>query len=176
MRTRGFTLVELLIVVVILAAAALAITRSPAASRTYALDLAAFEVAEALRFARSEALRTAAPHGARLSSADHRVRVYRLDTGSMPPSEEYDVVHPVDKKLYAVELDTGPGTRGSEVVAAAFLFEGDATPYESVSFDATGAPISPVDLALLNAGGVIVRYGGQTRTVTLAPMTGRVQQ
>ena len=176
MRQRAFSLLELLVVVAILAIVGLALLRGiPADQGRHKLDLAAQEVAAALRFAHSEAIRTGEYYGARIGAGDERVRVYRLDTSSPPPPvEDYSVTHPVDKKLYDLQLGAAPMTSGVEVFASAFLFDGSALPLESVAFDSTGAPVSPLDLSLLNAGAAVLQHGSQTQQVAVAAMTGRV--
>ena len=138
------------------------------------LDVAVREVAAALRFARSEAIRTGEYYGARIAAGDERVRVYRLDTSSPPPVEDYSVTHPVDKKPYDLQLGAAPMTSGVEVFASAFLFDGSAVPLESVAFDSSGAPVSPLDLSLMNAGAAVLQYGSQKQWVAVAAMTGRV--
>ena len=59
LRSRGVTLPELLIVLTILGVAAAVAIPSLSSSNPQTLDLAAEEFANAMRFARSEALRTA---------------------------------------------------------------------------------------------------------------------
>ncbi len=71
--------------------------RSSSVDDEIRLDLATSEVAGALRFARSEAIRTGRHHGARIESTQQRIRVYQLDVSGSPAVEEYVVAHPVDK-------------------------------------------------------------------------------
>ena len=175
MRESAFSIMELLLVVAILGIVALElITRSSGVVGEKKLELAASEVAAALRFANSEAVRTGVYHGARFSTADNRALVYRLDTSGSPPVEEYSVFHPVDKRLYRVELANGGFTQGVNISLSDFRFGGAATAYESVAFAATGMPISPVDLTLMDQGQVDLTDGQMTKSVTLAPVTGRV--
>lgn len=175
MRGSGFTIFELLVVVAILAIVAFFLVGPPlSVNDDKKLDLAASEVAAALRFGRSAAIRTGEHHGTRFGAADERIRVYRLDTSPSPPVEEYDVYHPVDKKLYDLPIDTAPFTLGVTIAAAVFQFGGDPTPHESVAFAETGIPVSPIDLTLMDQGLVALTYAGQTRVIQIAPMTGRV--
>ncbi len=151
MREKAFSLLELLVVVVILALLAGAVVRTYSSGDIeQKLQLAAEEVSSALRFARAEAIRTGEHHGARIGAADHRVRVYRLDTSGSPPVEVFSVYNPVDKKLYDLALIAAPFTTGVKVDKSDFRFGGVSTQYESVSFAADGTPVSPVDLALLD--------------------------
>ena len=121
MRQVGYTLVEVLVVVVILgvvAAALLATHGSVDAEQT--LEAAAAEVAAALRFARSEAIRSGEPHGVEASTSTQLVRVYRLDTSASPPVPVYSVRHPVDKKLYHLDFSSDPMLAPVSVTSAAF--------------------------------------------------------
>ncbi len=175
MRTRGFTLLELLVVAVVLTVVAAIVALGPGREPPQrALGLAAGEVAAALRFARSEAARTGQPHGVRVTAADSRLRVYRLDTAASPPTELFDVRHAVDKRLYDVVLDALPHAGGASVTLSSFAFSGSAGSLESVAFDTTGAPVSPVTLQELTTGHVDLQRDGLTRSVVLAPATGRV--
>jgi prepilin-type N-terminal cleavage/methylation domain-containing protein len=175
MRRRGFSIAEMLAAVMVVAIASLVfIGHSSSVDDGIRLEVAVSEVAHALRFARSEALRTNAYYGARIDSTAQRIRVYRLDTSVSPPVEENDVYHPVDKKLYDFALANSSFTRESSITGVAFRFGGDLTPYESVAFDAQGTPMSPVDLALMDDGRIDLSFRGRVASVTLTPLTGRV--
>ena len=175
MGRRAFTLVELLIVVAILAIVALVYAAQPAGDTTHQkLDVAASEVASALRFARSEALRTGQPHGARIEPGSDRVRVFRLDVSGGPPVEDYSVRHPVDKKLYDLSFQTHSFAGSVGVSLSQFLFGGVGTPKQAVAFQPDGSPVSPENLTLMDSGDVDLSLSGQTRQVDVAPITGRV--
>jgi type II secretory pathway pseudopilin PulG len=170
----GWTLFELLVVVGILAIIGAALLfQSPRIQQTQKLELGAAEAASALRFAQSEAVRTGSPHGARISTADNRIRVYRLDTSGAPFVEQFDVYHPLDKRLYEFSPATSSFATGLKITLSDFQFAGDAGVYESVAFSDSGLPVSPVDLAVLTQGSVDVTTGSATMTVTLQPGTGR---
>ena len=76
------------------------------------LDIAAQEIAAAMRFARSEAMRLGEPRGFTQNSSDKRIRVFRPDTGTLPWTLVYDVYHPVTKQIYDITLDTHPCQSG----------------------------------------------------------------
>ncbi len=174
MRENGFSIAELLVVVAILAIVGLVLVGPPSSvNDEKKLDLAASEVASALRFARSEAMRTGEHHGARFDTTAQRIRVYRLDILASPPVEEFDVYHPVDKKLYDLPVTSGPSTAGVQLSSSDFDFPGNAD-LESVAFAESGVPVSPIDLALMDAGRVDLALGAFARIVIVAPMTGRV--
>ena len=148
--------------------------RSSSVDGEIRLDLATSEVAGALRFARSEAIRTGRHHGARIESAQQRIRVYRLDVSSSPAAEEYVVAHPVDKHFFDVRLSSRSWTADGGITGVEFRFGGDPTPRESVAFDARGVPVSPLDLSLMDSGSVTLGLRGLLATVSLAPLSGLV--
>jgi prepilin-type N-terminal cleavage/methylation domain-containing protein len=175
MQRRGFSVAEMLVAVLVVAIASVVfIGHSSSVDDGIRLEVAVSEVAHALRFARSEALRTNSHYGARIDSSAQRIRVYRLDTSASPPVEENDVYHPVDKKLYDLALANSSFTRESGITGVAFRFGGDLTLYESVAFDPQGTPVSPVDLTLMDEGRVDLSFRGRAAIVTLTPLTGRV--
>lgn len=173
---QGYTLVQLLIAIVLMsmvAAVAIPVVSSQNAQK---LDLAANEVAAALNFARSEAMRTGKYHGVRIGAADSRVRVFRLNTNPLPPTEVYNVVHPIDKKTYDILLGSAAFSSGASVSQSAFLFSLQPTS-EAITFNPDGRPLlvrSTGQPALLVSGSARVSRNGDSRTITVEPETGRV--
>jgi prepilin-type N-terminal cleavage/methylation domain-containing protein len=172
-RSSGFTLLEILIVAAILGIVALVAVPSlmSGADGEARLELAAGEIASAIRFARSEAMRTGTVHGAEVVPATDTVRVFRLDGAG---TRVFDIRHPVDKKLYHIPLGTGPFTSGVDVAVSDFRFGGSATPHEVVGFVPSGAPVDDQNLDPMDSGQVQLTAGAETRTVAVAPVTGRV--
>ena len=167
---RGFSLTELMFVLVVLAVVA-AITIPPGTGRnTLRLERAGREVADALNFARSEALRTRVPHGVRAQGA--RIAVFRLDRSATPPAERYDVHHPVDKSLYDIDLAGDIYTQGT-AAGGYFVFQNAGAGIAAVSFDANGEPFRGDDGRPLASGGVLLANERSTIAVALAPLTGR---
>ena len=74
----------------------MAMVSLPAAEPTqiYKLDLAASRIANEIRFARGEALRTASPHGVELDASLETMRVYRGDTITSPPNPNLRCLSP----------------------------------------------------------------------------------
>jgi type II secretory pathway pseudopilin PulG len=175
MRQVGTTLIELSVVVLILAVVAAAVVRSQtSADAAPTLDAAAEEVAAALRFARSEAIRTAEPYGVDRVPGSQVLRVYRYPPGG---PVDYTIRHPVDQRLYHLDFDADPMLNPVSVTAVAFYYEGEGFPTSFCGFLAgTGTPKKsvPPNTLMLTAGSITLAAGGETRVVSVAPMTGRV--
>lgn len=167
---RGYTLVELLAVIVLMGIIASVFFSTSSLNDEQTLDLAAREVASALRFARNEALRTNVAHGVRLSSADNRLRVFRL---ASPPTEDYTVYHPRDKQLFDLDLDKSYFGSGITAVSD-FRYGGSATPIEAVAFTKSGVPAAPSDLTIMDAGTITLSFRGASLTVTVSAINGQV--
>ncbi len=170
----GYTLTELIIVVTILGIIAAIAVPATSSNSDKSLDLAAQEFAAAMRFARGESKRTGEPHGFRQQSSAKRIRVFRLDQGTSPPTLIYDVYHPIDKQLYDYDLDL-------ESLAAADLltrtpdFRGTCNVNGNVYFDANGtARCADPDTVLLDTFQVDFDLGSDRRTVLVDGITGRV--
>ncbi len=85
-RQRGYSLPELLAVVIILGIAAAVAIPDISTTNPNTLDLAAEEVAQAIRYARSESLRTGEIHGVEISQNTQRVVAYKADLTTTPVS------------------------------------------------------------------------------------------
>lgn len=180
---RGLHLIELLIVVAILGLTALVALPHLASTDPARLDLAAQEVADALRFARAESLRTGQPHGVLIDhdssqSGYQDFAVYRVDTVASPFGIAALVHHPVDRQPY--DRTVGGGAQGSGLAlnntSAPFAFDSVTGRQQHLHFDANGAPVlyqSGTPRRLLD-GTVVLGNGQEQRTVSVAPITGRV--
>ena len=174
-RQAAYTLTELVIVVAILAivaAIAVPVTSSPEADKQ--LDLIANEFAAAMRFARSESIRTGKPHGFRFLTNQYRIRVFTADTTISPWTWIWDVYHPVDKDLYdyTVPADligaTAPVTHTP-------VYRSSCSRQGAVYFDEKGTPwcLEP-ETALLDSYQLDIVIGPRRATVNLDGITGRV--
>jgi len=180
-RWNGFTLLELLIVITILGIVALVAIPYLQSPDTKKLEVAANEVVMALRYARSQAIRTGKPHGVRFTAVGDRVVVFELDMTNPPidSADEITLRQPHNKKLYDLSINTDTPTVGIGISVADFRFGGDPTPYEYVEFNAKGTPIhiaSDGTTTLMDQGEIRLNQGGRISIVQLAAITGRVTQ
>ena len=174
LRSHGVTLVELLVVLTLLGIVAMVAIPDFRSAEPHRLELAAEEVAEAMRFARSEAMRTGEPRGFSQLSDAKRIRVFRPGTGTSPWTLNFDVYHPVSKKLYDIKLDEHPfaAADGLNRVSG---FRGTCNFTDEVYFDSNGVPrcVDP-ETVLLTQFDVTLTLGPHTRVVSLHGITGRV--
>ena len=172
--TRGFSLMELMIAIGLIGIMAMIAVPTPAPSREYNLELAASEVADAIRFARNEAMRTGEPHGFHTQQAQNRLRVYRADMGTVPPTPIFDVYHPVLRQLHDLDLDLNRLLAGVTISATSASWRGVCTAPDYVGFDAAGVPRCgdpwPVTL---DAGTLTLSSGTASLVVVLDGETGR---
>ena len=185
-RHQGFTLFELLLVVAIISIVATVAIPASAPSADQRLNTAAQEVIGALRYAQIEARRTGKFYGADFSvdtvTSQRRIRVFSSDSAN-PPNPVYDVMHPLDKKLYDRQLVSGSATAGVTISAATFYYRSGATLVvrDWAAFDAAGTPDYYPDASNYAAyssapdtSAVTLTYQGKSVQVLLDPVTGRV--
>lgn len=170
----GYTLTELIIVVTIIGIIAAIAIPATSSNPDKSLDLAAQEFAAAMRFARSESIRTDKPHGFRQQSTAKRIRVFRLDQGTSPATLIYDVYHPIDKQLYEFDLNL-QSLATADSLSRTAVFRGTCNQQGNVYFDGSGTPwCADPDTVLLERFEVDLVLGSSRRTVTLDDVTGRV--
>jgi prepilin-type N-terminal cleavage/methylation domain-containing protein len=173
-RSHGVTLVELLVVVSILGVVALVAIPDFSSSNPQTLDLAAEEFANAMRFARSEAIRTGEPRGFRLPADKERIRVFRPDTGTSPWTLNFDVYHPISKQLYDIRLNTHPFAY-ADSIDRTFNYQASCNQPGNVYFDRNGIPrCTNPETVFLEQLNLTLTLGAHTRNITLHGITGRV--
>lgn len=177
---QGFTLLELMIVVFILSVTAVVAIPNLSTTDSYKLDKAGSELADAIRFARAEAIRTGSPHGVWYFSSASTISVYRVVyytiLGFPIPTPTYDIRHPVDKKLYNLDYSNNGNQAPVELRSVALQYGGNDTNREYIAFGPSGTPryLSGSTYQMLDNANIVLAYGGQIRTVNVSPMTGRV--
>lgn len=176
---RAYTLVELVIVVTILAVVAAVAVPNLSSGSEAKLRLAAEEVASAIRFARSEAIRTGEGHGLTISQSTQKVTVKKYDLTTAPISTLYTLAQPIDKQPYDFNVNTRSTTQGVTISNSqdAFNYTGLGR-RRSMIFDAYGTPKwivgSGPTTYLLEEGIVELSLGNKQLFVNVAPITGRV--
>jgi prepilin-type N-terminal cleavage/methylation domain-containing protein len=174
LHNQGFSLLELLLVLMVLGIVAVAAIPSLSSSNHHRLELAAVEIAGAMRFARSEALRSGEPHGFHLQTTEARIRVIGADTSSIPWTPKYDVEHPGVHDFYNINLANHPYS-GIDNLARNATFYGNCNNSDLVYFDANGMPWCGDGAGpLLEQYTVTVSLGSLSRVVSLHGITGRV--
>jgi type II secretory pathway pseudopilin PulG len=181
---KGVTLVELTIVVTILGITALVMIPSYSATDPQKLELAANRIAEALRYARSEAMRSAEVHGVLLDIDDtistaKDINVFKVDLTVIPFGNAGTLYHPLSKHPYDLWLDKDGFTQNVKFSSTThpFSFDGLSGTRKHIFFSAQGIPVY-VDNGVLSrftGGDIQIYYGGQTRTISIQPATGRVE-
>ena len=175
---RGYSLPELLAVVVILGIAASVAIPDISTTNLNKLDLAAEEVASVLRFARSESLRTGEIHGVEISQNTQRVVAYKADLSTTPVSMASILYHPVTRQVLDYQVDTSTMMSGVSISNAQDPFQYAMGRRKNLLFDSSGTPIWIVNATgstyMLQDGVVQLSYGNASRSVRIAQITGRV--
>jgi prepilin-type N-terminal cleavage/methylation domain-containing protein len=170
---QGFSLLEMSIVVLILSIIAAIAMPNLASTDPVKLDIAAKTVATAIEFAQAESIRTKIPHGIFTDATNELISVYSLP-GSSPV---YNIYHPVDKKLYTIQLKTDAFVAGVNLVSANFAFVGPFSSPNNLDFNTEGYPKYSVPFGndyMLTSGTITLSYQGRQRIVSIASSTGRV--
>lgn len=178
-RSQGFTVTELLVVVIIIGLLAVVATPALRSTDPNKVDLAAAQLAEALRFARSEAMRTGQVHSVRIRKGDNAFAAEKTDLSVEPAIAEFVLRHPVTKQLIERDLDDPGPISGVQL-------SGNEDPFdyaglgkrERLMFDANGQPIYMKPTAgetyHLTSGNISLKLGDRQLQVRVAPYTGRV--
>lgn len=166
-RARGFTLVEILVVVVILGIAS-AIIIPQIGSRDDLIAAAGARVLMSdLIYAQNRAIAVQKPHYVQFVGQQ-----YTLLTRDSDASPLYAITHPITKDPYAVTF--GAANSGLEKVAiGTFSFGGPSV----LGFDELGSPVAydvgtNTSTPLATSGTISISCGDITLTVSVEPYTG----
>jgi prepilin-type N-terminal cleavage/methylation domain-containing protein len=175
----GFSLLELSIVVLILGIMAIVVIPDSAPSNQQKLDLAANQIAQALRFAHREAVRTGEHYGVTISQVTQTITVKKWDMTTDPVSTELIPYHPVDKQSFVFDADTMSLAPGVSIINSSDIFNYISIGRRrSLIFDPHGVPVwvlgSDDSVYRLLDGIVQLSDGQNRRDIAVAPLTGRV--
>jgi len=178
-RQRGFTLTELLVVVIILGVIAAVVAPGIQSADPAKVDLAATKVAEAIRFARSEAMRTGDVHAVRIQHGQEEVTVEKTNLTIEPVNAELVLYHPVTRQPYGFDLDTDSATSGVVIANTTDVFDyAGLGRRRRLLFDAQGVPIYMKPIAgetyHLTDATIRLAMGNFERVVRIDTYTGRV--
>ena len=173
-RSSGYTLAEMLGVVLVLAIAAAAVVPTLTQSDKSRIELATSEVAGVLRFARDEARRLNA-HTVVVLSDHARLQAFELDVSDPDnPKLGPPLRHPVGKDIYDIDLHVLSFTEG--VKASTNLPEGSQSGVHAAAFNPRGQPVSPWTLAELPNSYIDVNFGQRTLRVRIWAVTARIDE
>jgi prepilin-type N-terminal cleavage/methylation domain-containing protein len=180
---KGHSLIELTMVVAILGITALVVIPNYSAGDAQKIELAEEIVTEALRYARSEAMRSGELHGVLFDTDDgdasaRDIQVFKADLAVSPFGNAGTLYHPLSKQPYDLWLDTGGFTKNVKFSNASppFSFEGVVQAKKHIFFTAQGLPVYVADgvLSRFTGGDIVLAYDAQSRTITIQPTSGRV--
>lgn len=177
-RCAGYTLLELMIVVAVLAIAAVVAIPTAQPVAEFRADAAAGEVVNALRFARENAQYSGVQRLFDCDAAANTIAVFALETDKTTTRVARDPVeHPFNRAPYLLNLNAAPAGNTMALVRCTFTFD-DNTSATAVAFDAAGDPLRGVGSgdarkSVLRTGQIVLGAGDVERTITIGT-TGRI--
>ena len=177
----GYTLPELIVVVTIVSVLAAVALPSLDPAQEEPLDLAAGHVAAALRFARTESIRTGDVHAVEILFDTEQIVVSQADMTQASPfpagaatNPASIVIHPITKQPWDIRFADQNSLAGTDVLTRPFNY--DVGNRRTVLFDAQGMPFHKAANTFyrLNNGLVELAFEGRERNVRLDSVTGRV--
>lgn len=143
------------------------------------LDLAANHIAQALRFAHREALRTGEHHGVTISQVTQTITVKKWDMTTDPISTELIPYQPVSKQSFVFDADQMSLAPGVSIINSIDIFNYISIGRRrSLIFDPKGVPVwvlgSDDSVYRLLDAVIQLSDGRAQRDIAVAPLTGRV--
>jgi prepilin-type N-terminal cleavage/methylation domain-containing protein len=159
---RGFTLVEMTVIIVILGILSWIAYPKMAAMDEIRLDAAARRLASDLRYAQNLAMSRRVIHGLLFNAAAEKYTVFA-------PNAATPITDPADRaRTLVVDYTSRAEFKGVQVQSAAF----GTTP--GVTFDYFGVPRDTAGVDLTTTGVVVLSYQGSSDSILVAPQTGTV--
>ena len=159
----GFTLIELMIVMVILGIAAMIVVPMASSAGTMQVRAAGNMVAADLEYTKSLAISRGQKYAVIFDKTGGKYYQYRVVDQNGNP-----VRHPMTLKLgYVVNFQSD--SRLGQVEIAGVSFNGT----DKVSFDSLGSPFDG-NGGNLNSGAITLQAGGLTKTIHVEPVTGYI--
>lgn len=177
-RCAGYTLLELMIVVAVLAIAAVVAIPTAQPVAEFRADAAAGEVVNALRFARDNAQYSGAQRLFDCDAAANTIAVFALETDKTTTRAAREPVeHPFNRAPYLLNLNAAPAGNTMALVRCTFTFDDNASA-TAVAFNADGKLLrgvgsGPARDRALRAGQVVLGAGNVERTIVI-DATGRI--
>ncbi|MFK7794524.1 MAG: prepilin-type N-terminal cleavage/methylation domain-containing protein [Gammaproteobacteria bacterium] len=175
----GVTLVELIVVVSILSLLTLIAIPSSTTKDSYQLDLAINEISYAIRYARTEAIRSNNVYGVDIDQSSQQITVYKANLSTNPASMEFIVLHPVNKQPYDYNLVADLNLANVQIDDSLlpFLYK-DGARRKSLLFDGKGIPLwietSTNTQSLLSSSNISLQLGSAKKSILVEPYHGRV--
>lgn len=156
---KGFTLIELVMIIILLGILTVAILVSGTAKGPIRLEAACQKVAADLRYMQEMAMAEQVRFGMSFDTSDESYFGFRVytSTKAKDPHTQGDL---------EVEFDEMKEFNEIEIVSTNFS--------DAVEFDSIGAPYNASAVALTSEGIVTLTDGTNTRTVRIQPATGKV--
>ena len=164
MRRVGFTIIEILIVVVLIAIVAMTAIPMMSSAASIQIRSAANIIAADLEYAKSMAI----SRGQNYSVVfDKNAESYRIKN-----QDDNTIVHPVKKGFYyIVDFQNDSRLNRVDIVDADF----DPGSSQTITFDYLGSPYSGTGTSSpLNNGIITLQAAGITRTISIEPVTGYI--
>ena len=154
----GFTLVEIIVVVIILAIAAVIAVPMISSGADMQVRAAANMISADMEYAKSMAITHQKNYSVVFDTANNSYQVHDPDG---------IIAHPM-KSSSTFEVDFGSDSRLNQVDISSADFDSAST----ITFDYLGSPLSGV--TPLNSGQVVLQAGNFTMTITVEPITGYI--
>ncbi len=176
---KGVTLADTMIVVAIISVFAVIVAPSFSSSSKYELDFAVREISAAIRFARSEALRTGDVYGVDINQTTNQLTIYKADLSAIPVAQEFVAYHPINKDLYDYNLSNDFNLSDINIsnLNDPFLYT-DSLRRKSLLFTAHGSPVwidsNSGAIHQLQNGVIQVNAKSHSQSINIEPFNGRV--